>query len=699
MNVLVLLNGEKMRSRAKIMPLKQALSLSPMDNGQFFKPLTNPKQKNAGTALCMGQQHTDTSRNRDKTQDCFNDLAGVDVDVHPNEGDPLIDHAKMWEAAKKLGFIAYQPSNSGTGLHFLCEIKGRGDAFNKMLAGNAKNHDAASRVYNQIYIDFINEITPALLEGQAESVQKYYLHRGVKTGNHGQRYGLCDPELKSINRLVYLTGHKWLWNENNHPFIFSTQNTEQRCSSEIGRMTAQGASQAEIMHVLGATVPDFKPDNAQRLIEKNKANPRWKGFKCLDIMENEDAAINCGLAKIQECFEIGKIGGKVFIRKKGSVCDPDDLKDCHDLKAAVYYRDGDKVKPITLKAILDSADGINYINQFPEIIATYGKQIDGGINLCPPLPKYEYKITDNANFIADYLLHKSNAWPYAAKAFLRALERPADATQAVIYMYEPIGGKGKSTTMECIISKLGVLTSEITLNANNKYSNDMPKSKIWYLAEGVFNLEDQAILSNIKKWSGDKSFSLDIKYGSIAHCENCPLIVVTCNEIERVPLKLITDRRTIALKYNDTGTEYRELKRRMHTFTPSDVYSALTILANQCEKDYKVGNADNMPAVLFENTKQAVQACFQCSRVGQGLLANDTITDIQNATRCSLSTITTYQEIGHRYGLLENNGLRYVMSQRFLDKASQVRGDENVSTMAKEFDRTFNFLDVKDTLF
>ena len=92
--------------------------------------------------------------------------------------------------------------------------------------------------------------------------------------------------------------------------------------------------------------------------------------------------------------------------------------------------------------------------------------------------------------------------------------------------------------MEHIIAKLGLFISEVTLNANNKYSNDMPKSKIWYMAEGAFNAENTEILSNIKKWSGDRSFSLDIKYGSIAKCQNCPLLIITCNEIERIPIIL-----------------------------------------------------------------------------------------------------------------------------------------------------------------
>ena len=673
--VLVLKYGQLHREKSVFMPLKEALSLSPMANGKLFEPVIKPGTK-AGTAIVIGNLSGDTSGQRDKSKDLMSDLTAIDIDVHIADGDLEIDHAKMWEAAKKLGFIAYQPSNSGTGLHFLCEIKGRGKAFNDTLAENVNNHAHASAVYNQIYIDFINEITLPLLDGQSDKVKEYYLKRGVKTGNHGQKYGLCDPELKSVNRLVYLTKYPWQLNENNRPFEFSTKNTEQRMASAVGRLTAQGYTAEETTAIVAATVPDFKPDNAARLIAKNKSNPRWQGFKCLDVFESLDAAIQGGLAKIQSVFEVGKIGGKVFIRKKNSVCDPDDLKDCHDLKAAVFYRDGDKVKQITLKQILDTADGINYINQFPEIIATYEKQIEGGINLCPPLPKYEYCITDNANFIADYLFHKSPGWPYAAKAILKALERPSDAVQAVIYLYEPEGGKGKSTTMEHVIAKLGVMTSEITLNANNKYSNDMPKSKIWYMAEGAFKSDDNEILSNIKKWSGDKSFSLDIKYGSIAKCRNCPLLIITCNEIERIPIKLLNDRRTIALKYQDTGTEYKELKQRSKYFTPSDVFSALTILANRCEKEFKVGSVDYQPPVLFESTKTAIEINLHYSRIGMDVMAGKTIDEIRQANRCSTGTILYYQSIISQYQLADNNALPYVFSDDFLNAMAKIKGED-----------------------
>ena len=673
--VLVLKYGEAHRNKAAFLTLKEALSIAPMDTGKLFEPVIKPGTK-AGTAIVVGNLSGDTARDRDKSKDIMGDLSAIDIDVHTADGDLEIDHDKMWEAAKKLGFIAYQPSNSGTGLHFLCEIKGRGAAFNKILDHNANNHGSASQVYNRIYIDFINEITPALLAGQSEKVKEYYLRRGVKTGQHGQKYGLCDPQLKSVNRLVYLTKHAWRYNDNNRPFTFSTQNTEQRMASEIGKMTSQGYTKAETIAVVAATVPDFKPDNASRLIDGNKSRVRWKGFKCLDVFESMDAAIQGGLAKIRDCFEVGKIGGKVFIRRKGSIADPDDLKDCHDLKAPLCYRDGDKVKQITLKAILDSADGINYVNEFPEILATYAPPKEGGINLCPPLPAYQYSMTDNAVFIADYLLHKSDAWPFAAKAILDALKNPTHAVQAVIYLYEPEGGKGKSTTMEHIIAKLGVLTSEVTLNANSKYSNDMPKSKIWYMAEGSFKSDDNEILSNIKKWSGDQSFSLDIKYGSIAKCQNCPIIIITCNDIERIPIKLLDDRRTIALKYRDTGKEYIELKKRSKDFTPSDVYSALQSLANGCPKEWTVGSAENQPEALIDGKNTAIGIAFKFTRVGQDVLSGKPTAEIMERNRCTLGTVLYYQGVAERLKLRENSAVRYVYSEKFMEKIADLKGEK-----------------------
>lgn len=687
--VLVLKYGQLHREKAVFMPLKEAISISPMANGKLFEPVIKPGTK-AGTAIVIGNLSGNTSGQRDKSKDFMSDLAAIDVDVHVADGDPEIDHAKMWEAAKKLGFIAYQPSNSGTGLHFLCEIKGRGKAFNEALAENVNNHTKASAVFNQIYIDFINEITLPLLDGQSDKVKEYYLKRGVKTGNHGQRYGLCDPELKSVNRLVYLTKYSWKFNENHRPFEFSTKNTEQRMASAVGRLTAQGYTAEETTAIVAATVPDFKPDNAARLIAKNKSNPRWQGFKCLDVFESLDAAIQGGLAKIRDCFEIGKIGGKVFIRRKGTTTDPDDLKDCHDLKAPLFYRDGDKVKQITLKAILDSADGINYINQFPTIIATYEKQIEGGINLCPPLPKYEYSITENSVFIADYLYEKSPCWAYGAKALARAIERPNDAVQAVLYLYEPEGGKGKSTTMEHIIAKLGLFISEVTLNANNKYSNDMPKSKIWYMAEGAFNAENTEILSNIKKWSGDKSFSLDIKYGSIAKCQNCPLLIITCNEIERIPIKLLNDRRTIPIKYCDTGERYKELKRRSSTFTPSDVYSGLIQLANRCEKDFKVGSVEYIPPLLMEASKAAVERNLCFSRIGMDVIAGKPPLEICRDNRCTIGTVLYYQELAAKFGLIDKAALKWIFSDEFLGPVSKM-DPENARRFKEQCEDFFRF--------
>ena len=645
-------------------------------NAQIHKLIDAGKNKNSFPCLMLATNRDDgdTSRDRELYKDSCTDFTMIDIDVHEN--DPKINHEMMVKQAFKLGAIAYQASASGRGLHILFNVHGRGDAFNTVLQGSPDpaKHESAKRVLNKTYIDFINDITPQLLEGQNDDVKAHY---GKKGTDKEYAYNLCDPAIKSIHRACYLTLHPWQLNEHAHEYVIDPVHGHANLTSELGTLHRQGYSNDEQMAIMSAAHPKIDTRSMHMLQAKNDAQifTRWNEWEYLDTVESLDKAMRIAEARVIDQFEFGMLDGSghVLCRLKGSNGDPIELTAQTFFNASINYIEPNKnnsnsIKALTLHQFLKSPKGLSYMGkpEFKKIYCTYGECPEGAINLAPKMPEYKilpYDASDNIRILYDFLTKKSNMMPYMAKVIINALEHPDRPTNAVIYLHDKRGGAGKSVTMDNIIKKLGPdgFMAPVEIKDADKYSNALPKAKIWYMQEtealGGKDGDFRHVTEVIKRWTGDKTFSLEIKYGAITQCQVCPIFIATVNHIERVPLELLDNRRMLPIPFKKdvSKEEMNEFTAKMDSFTRDEVYTVLHQLASEVP-DFDLNDDDaELPPMIYEARKQCIRETFGALKGAKQMLENGmSLNDaIANYPRISEHTLETYYNIMLKYGLIE----------------------------------------------
>lgn len=269
------------------------------------KPIEYSKEKKEKPCIIMGEiGQTTIDKDRDKSKDLFNDFAYIDIDVKPDY--PELNHGILIDKAFSIGCLAVQKSNSGKGLHLVFEIPGRGIIYNALFKHNAEQ---ATTAYHQVYIYFINLVTPLLLEGQEDKVKSFYSKAKedlVKT--HGYKYILADPQVKSVNRKMYLTPHKWVINPDYKPFKWPTTDTHYRIMSLVGSlMGGKKGRELEdytIRAIVKTCIPDADDHTINDMIQHNREKQnnyspkqkenkeiKWVNMRAKDyIFDTEDEA-------------------------------------------------------------------------------------------------------------------------------------------------------------------------------------------------------------------------------------------------------------------------------------------------------------------------------------------------------------------------------------------------------------------------